>query len=162
MQAPDLLYGFGVQIPSGRAMFGHRFRTFGRSRTRGESRETRGIAEGCSRLFSARGTAEGPQRRIGRTAGFPSSDLQKARGGRWKRVSHPPPLSATDGHDPCSLPDDWCSRLRVAPGTADRVLATTRTGRTLMREEFEPTPSERCQPGTAIILLRKRPPGKRS
>jgi hypothetical protein len=40
-----------------------------------------------------------------------------------------------------------------------RVLVTTRTGRTLMREQLEPAPPERCQPGTAIMLLRKQPPG---
>jgi hypothetical protein len=41
-----------------------------------------------------------------------------------------------------------------------RVLVTTRKGHTVMREQLEPAPSEGCQPGTGIILLRKRSSGK--
>jgi hypothetical protein len=41
-----------------------------------------------------------------------------------------------------------------------RMLVTTATGGTLMREGLEPAPKERCQPGTAIMILRKRSPGK--
>jgi hypothetical protein len=41
-----------------------------------------------------------------------------------------------------------------------RVLVTTATGTTLMREELEPVPPERCQPDTAIMVLRKRSSGK--
>ncbi|MGO9319333.1 MAG: hypothetical protein ACLQBY_00800 [Solirubrobacteraceae bacterium] len=40
------------------------------------------------------------------------------------------------------------------------MLVTTATGDTLMREELEPAPSERCQPGAAIIVLRMRPPSE--
>jgi hypothetical protein len=40
-----------------------------------------------------------------------------------------------------------------------RMLVTTRTGGTLMREELEPAPHERCQPGSAIVVLRKRSTG---
>ena len=42
-----------------------------------------------------------------------------------------------------------------------RVLVASRTGHTLIREDLEPAPPERCQPGTAIMFLRKRP-GKKS
>jgi hypothetical protein len=41
-----------------------------------------------------------------------------------------------------------------------RLLVTTATGDTLMREGLEPAPKERCQPGTAIMILRKRSPGR--
>ena len=42
-----------------------------------------------------------------------------------------------------------------------RILVTTATGDTLMREGLEPAPNERCQPGTAIMILRKRSSGKK-
>jgi hypothetical protein len=41
-----------------------------------------------------------------------------------------------------------------------RILVTTATGATLMREDLEPAPPERCQPGSSIMVLRKRSPGK--
>ncbi len=46
------------------------------------------------------------------------------------------------------------------PEQPTRMLVTTRTGATLMREEFEPESRERCQPGSAIMVLRKRSSGK--
>jgi hypothetical protein len=51
------------------AMKGHRFRTLNLARTLAKAARTLGIAEGCSRLFPARGTAKGPQRRAKGTAG---------------------------------------------------------------------------------------------
>jgi hypothetical protein len=42
-----------------------------------------------------------------------------------------------------------------------RMLVTTATGGTLMREGLEPAPKERCQPGTGIMILRKRSSGKK-
>jgi hypothetical protein len=41
-----------------------------------------------------------------------------------------------------------------------RILVTTATGATLMQEQLEPAPPERCQPGSSIMVLRKRPPAK--
>lgn len=41
-----------------------------------------------------------------------------------------------------------------------RMLVTTSTGGTLMREEFKPEPPEHCQPGSAIMVLRKRSSGE--
>lgn len=41
-----------------------------------------------------------------------------------------------------------------------RILVTTPTGATLMQEQLEPAPHERCRPGTSIMLLRKRSSGK--
>lgn len=37
-----------------------------------------------------------------------------------------------------------------------RILVTTATGAVLMREELEVFPKERCQPGSAVMVLRKR------
>lgn len=37
-----------------------------------------------------------------------------------------------------------------------RILVTTATSAVLMREELEVVPKERCQPGSAIMVLRKR------
>ncbi len=41
-----------------------------------------------------------------------------------------------------------------------RMLVKSRTGGTLMREELEPEPRERCQPGSAIMVFRKRASGE--
>lgn len=41
-----------------------------------------------------------------------------------------------------------------------RMLVTTASGATLMLEQLEPAPDERCQPGSSIMVLRKRSPGK--
>jgi hypothetical protein len=41
-----------------------------------------------------------------------------------------------------------------------RILVTTPTGAALMQEQLEPAPNERCQPGSSIMILRKRSPGK--
>jgi hypothetical protein len=40
-----------------------------------------------------------------------------------------------------------------------RILVTSATGATVMREGLERVPSERCKPGTGIIVLRKRSAG---
>lgn len=41
-----------------------------------------------------------------------------------------------------------------------RILVTTPTGVTLMQEQLEPAPHERCQPGSSIIVFRKHASGK--
>jgi hypothetical protein len=40
-----------------------------------------------------------------------------------------------------------------------RMLVTSATGRILMQEQLESAPNEHCQPGTAIMVLRKRSSG---
>ena len=70
-------------------------------------------------------------------------------------------LSATDGGDPAALRCYWCGCLRGAPGTADPDPRHDREGMTLMSEKLEPVPNEHCQPGTGIVMLRKRPSGKK-
>ena len=42
-----------------------------------------------------------------------------------------------------------------------RMLVTTTRGTTLMSEKLETVPNERCRPGTAIMILRKRSSGKK-
>jgi hypothetical protein len=46
------------------------------------------------------------------------------------------------------------------PEQPRRILVTTPTGATLMQEQLEPAPHERCQPGSSIMLFRKRSPSK--
>jgi hypothetical protein len=47
----------------------------------------------------------------------------------------------------------------LLPEQPIRILVTSATGRTLMRQQLEPAPPERCQPGSSIMILRKRAPG---
>jgi hypothetical protein len=44
------------------------------------------------------------------------------------------------------------------PEQPSRILVTTATGATLMQQQLEPAPHERCQPGSSIMLFRKRSP----
>jgi hypothetical protein len=44
------------------------------------------------------------------------------------------------------------------PEQPTRILVTTPTGATLMQEQFEPAAPARCQPGSSVILFRKRSP----
>jgi hypothetical protein len=46
------------------------------------------------------------------------------------------------------------------PKQPTQILVTTTAGHTLMREQLETAASERCEPGTGIMILRKRSPGK--
>jgi hypothetical protein len=46
------------------------------------------------------------------------------------------------------------------PEQPSRILVTNGRGATLMQEQLEPAPHERCQPGSSIMLLRKRSPSK--
>jgi hypothetical protein len=41
-----------------------------------------------------------------------------------------------------------------------RILVTTASGATLMREQLEPAPPEHCRPGSSIIVFRKHTSGK--
>jgi hypothetical protein len=46
------------------------------------------------------------------------------------------------------------------PKQPTRILVTTRAGHTLMDEQLETAASERCKPGTGIMILSKRSPAK--
>jgi hypothetical protein len=61
---------------------------------------------------------------------------------------------------PARFGSDGVAAYVGLPEEPIRILVMTDAGRTVMREQLEPTPPTRCQPGSSIIVLRKRSPGK--